>query len=169
MHHKISDDGIPTPLVSPFAWKLVEHWAKLFKDFVQAPLVELCPFSAHTDGQKPRPQLPASKALKQFLRASRAFELGDDTDTSGTDSKVFFKNSDFVMGRSEAVLRVTIGSKQLGARKKKNRHHHKNIRNFSPEELRAFEDPSTEPDSDEVLNKEEFVKIVQDLLVTLKP
>jgi hypothetical protein len=67
MHHKISDGGIPTPLVSPHASKLVEHWAKLFKDSVQAPLVELCPFCAHTDGQKPRPQLSAAKALKQFF------------------------------------------------------------------------------------------------------
>ncbi len=100
--------------------------------------------------------------MKQFLRASRAFELGDDTDTSGTDSEAFLQDLDFVVGRNEAVLRVTIGSKQLGARKKKKRHHHK-IRNVSPEGLRGFEDPSTESDSDEVLDQKDFVKIVQGL------
>jgi hypothetical protein len=67
------------------------------------------------------------------------------------------------MGRNEAVLRVTIGSKQLGARKKKKKRRHHKIRNFSPEELRGFEDPATESDSDEVLNQKEFEKIVQGL------
>jgi hypothetical protein len=37
-HAKLSDDGIATPLLSPFPWPLVRHWANLFAAFVKAPL-----------------------------------------------------------------------------------------------------------------------------------
>ncbi len=119
-HAMISDDGIPTKNVSPYAWQLVRHWAKLFKQFISSPQKLLCPFCAQVAGQ-PKPLLQSAKrAVERCLRASNAVCVMDEaklaTDSSGNED---FCDEDFVIERNEAVLRVSVCSTQLGARTKK--------------------------------------------------
>ena len=148
-HAVTSGDGIDTTNLSPLAYELVSHWAKLYGVFVKAPAALKCPFCANLAGNPKlvEPKVSARRVLERCLRQSQVVQFVEDEQTGDSTSggEEMLENSFDMEGR-EAVLRVSLGKvpqkampKQLGARSRVNPPVQKNrgkpSTDYSPHEL----------------------------------